>query len=73
MANQSQFKVELEQEEDGRWIGEVRSLPGVLAYGATRSDAQAAVQALALRVLADKLEHGEALPDALLSVSFHAA
>lgn len=73
MANQSQFKVELEQEEDGRWIGEVRSLPGVLAYGATRSEAQAAVQALALRVLADRLEHGETLPDTLLNVSFHAA
>ncbi len=53
MANQSQFKVELEQEEDGRWIGEVPSLPGVLVYGATRSETQAAVQALALRVLAD--------------------
>ena len=66
MAKQSQFKVELEQEEDGRWIGEVPSLPGVLAYGATRFEAQAAVQALALRVLADRLEHGEALPDTLL-------
>ena len=73
MPNQGQFKVELEQEEDGRWIGEISSLPGVLAYGATRSEAQAAVQALALRVLADKLEHGEALPDTLLNVLFHAA
>ncbi len=54
MANQSQFEVELEQEEDGRWIGEIPSLPGVLVYGATRSQAQAAVQALALRVLADR-------------------
>ena len=73
MANQSQFKVELEQEEDGRWIGEVPSLPGVLAYGSTRPEAQAAVQALALRVLVDRLEHGEVLPDTLLNVSFHAA
>ena len=73
MANQSRFTVELEQEKDGRWIGEVPSLPGVLVYGATRAEAQAAVQALALRVLADKLEHGEALPDTLLNVSFHAA
>ena len=72
MMDQNHLKVELEQEEDGRWIGEVPSLPGVLTYGSTRSEAQAAVQALALRVLADRLEHGEALPDTLLSVSFHA-
>ena len=52
MANQSQFKVELEQEENGRWIGEVPELPGVMAYGSTRGEALAAVQALALRVLA---------------------
>lgn len=73
MANQSQFKVELEQEEDGRWIGEVPTLPGVMAYGSSRGQALAAVQALALRVLADRLEHGEALPDQLLNVSFIAA
>ncbi len=59
MMDQNHLKVELEQEEDGRWIGEVPSLPGVLAYGSTRSEAQAAVQAFALRVLADRLEHGE--------------
>ncbi|HWF60618.1 MAG TPA: type II toxin-antitoxin system HicB family antitoxin [Nitrospira sp.] len=73
MSNLSQFKVELEQEEDGRWIGEVPSLPGVMAYGTTRSQALASVQALALHVLADRLEHGEALPDSLLTVSFIAA
>jgi predicted RNase H-like HicB family nuclease len=55
MATNGQFKIELEQEEDGRWIGEVPTLPGVMAYGLTRAEALAAVQALALRVLADPL------------------
>ena len=64
--------VEVEREEDGRWIAEVPDLPGVLAYGATREDAVARVQALALRVLADRLEHGEGAAD-LLSVDFRAA
>ncbi len=54
--------IELEQEEDGRWLSEVPELPGVLAYGQTRDDAIARVQALALRVLADRLEHGEHVP-----------
>src|SRR5438874_10166787 len=54
--------VEAEQEQDGRWIGEVIELPGVLAYGQTREEAIARVQALALRVLADRLEHGEPVP-----------
>jgi predicted RNase H-like HicB family nuclease len=66
------FKVEIEQEEDGRWIAEVVELPGVLAYGATPDEARARVQALALRVLADRLEHGEAGPD-LVNISFAAA
>ena len=66
------FLVEMEQEEDGRWIAEVIDLPGVLAYGRTPEEAKAKVQALALRVLADRLEHGEAGPD-LLSISFAAA
>jgi predicted RNase H-like HicB family nuclease len=56
------FSVELEKEEDGRWIAEVPSLPGVMAYGATRRQAMAKVEALALRVLADRLEHGESVP-----------
>jgi len=64
--------VELEQESDGRWIAEIPELPGVMAYGKSSDDAQAKVQALALRVLADRLEHGEASPD-LLSISFKAA
>ena len=66
------FKVELEREEDGRWIGEVPDLPGVLAYGSSRDEAQAKVQALALRVVAERLEHGEAGPQ-LLDISFRAA
>jgi len=73
MASNGQFKIELEQEEDGRWIGEVPTLAGVMAYGRTRAEALAAVQVLALRVLADRLEHGEALPEELLNVSFIAA
>jgi predicted RNase H-like HicB family nuclease len=66
------FRVEIEQEEDGRWIAEVVDLPGVLAYGSTAKEAQAKVQALALRVVADRLEHGEAGPE-LVSISFAAA
>ena len=66
------FRVEIEQEEDGRWIAEVVDLSGVLAYGKTPEEAKAKVQALALRVVADRLEHGEAGPD-LVSISFAAA
>jgi Uncharacterized conserved protein len=66
------FRVEIEQEEDGRWIAEVVDLPGVLAYGSTSEEARAKVQALALRVVADRLEHGEAGTD-LVSISFAAA
>jgi len=73
MAKSGQFAIELEQEDDGRWIGEVPTLPGVMAYGLTRAEALAAVQALALRAMADRLEHGEALPDEFLNVSFIAA
>jgi predicted RNase H-like HicB family nuclease len=57
--------VELDRETDGRWIAEVVDLPGVMVYGGTREEALAAAQALALRVLADKLEHGEAPADPL--------
>ena len=56
------FVVEIEREDDGRWIAEVVALPGVMAYGSTREDALAKVEVLALRVLADRLEHGEAIP-----------
>jgi len=66
------FKVELEQEEDGRWLAEVLELPGVLAYGDNQHAALSRVQALALRVVAERLDHGEAGPE-LLSISFAAA
>jgi predicted RNase H-like HicB family nuclease len=56
------LKIELEREEDGRWIAEVPSLAGVLAYGESREEAIAKAEALALRVLADRLEHGEEVP-----------
>jgi predicted RNase H-like HicB family nuclease len=56
------FVVELEREADGRWIAEVVALPGVMAYGDTREEALARAEVLALRVLADRLEHGEAIP-----------
>ena len=51
------FRVEIEREDDGRWLAEVPELPGVLAYGTSASEVQAKVQALALRVVADRLEH----------------
>ena len=51
--------IELDREEDGRWIAEVKDLPGVLTYGQTREEAIAKAQALALRVIADRIEHGE--------------
>jgi predicted RNase H-like HicB family nuclease len=57
------LRVELEQESDGRWLAEVVELPGVLAYGATRDEALARAEALALRVIADRLEHGERAPE----------
>jgi len=66
------FRIELDREDDGRWIAEIADLPGVLCYGASRDEAVARVQALALRVLADRLEHAEA-PAELLDVSFRAA
>ena len=64
--------IELDQETDGRWMAEVSALPGVMTYGVTPADATAKVQALALRVLAERLEHGEAVPE-LLTVTFDAA
>jgi predicted RNase H-like HicB family nuclease len=64
--------IELEQEKDDRWIAEVLDLPGVLAYGLTREEAIARAKALSLRVLADRLEHGESTPE-LTRISFLAA
>ncbi len=56
------FSIEHEQEEDGRWLAEVPELPGVLAYGATADEAMLKVEALALRVIAERLEQGESRP-----------
>jgi predicted RNase H-like HicB family nuclease len=64
--------IELDREDDGRWLAEVPALSGVMCYGETREDAVARVQALALRVIADRLEHGETGPT-LLALSFEAA
>jgi predicted RNase H-like HicB family nuclease len=54
--------IEVEREDDGRWLAEIPDLPGVLAYGASRNDAIGKAQVLALRVLADRLDHGEPVP-----------
>ena len=59
----SDFTVEIEREDDGRWIGEVVDLPGVLAYGNSHDEVVAKAKALAFRVLADRLEHGEVIPE----------
>ena len=56
------LSVEVEQEDDGRWLAEVPELPGVLAYGGTRTEAVDRAQALALRVLADRIDNGEPVP-----------
>lgn len=56
------LRIETERETDGRWIGEVPALPGVLAYGQTEAEARTRATALALRVIADRIEHGEKLP-----------
>jgi predicted RNase H-like HicB family nuclease len=67
------FAIEIDRETDGRWIAEVIDIPGVLAYGQTQEEAMAKVQALALRVIAERLELGEAISEDFLSVSFAAA
>ena len=64
------FELECEREDDGRWVAEVPQLPGVLAYGATAEEAMSKAEVLALRVLADRLEHGESRPH---SISFNVA
>jgi predicted RNase H-like HicB family nuclease len=64
--------IEYHREEDGRWLADIPALPGATAYGRTRRQATAAVQALALRLIADRLEHGEAVPGPM-DVSFVAA
>jgi predicted RNase H-like HicB family nuclease len=65
------LKVEFDRETDGRWIADIPALPGVMVYGRTRKQALAAVEALALRAIADRPEHGEAVPGEM-TVSFAA-
>jgi predicted RNase H-like HicB family nuclease len=67
------LNIELEQETDGRWIAEIDELSGVLVYGETREDAIRKVKTLALRVVADRLENGESLPNQVESLIFEAA
>jgi predicted RNase H-like HicB family nuclease len=67
-----QLAIEIEREEDGRWLADVPGLPGVMTYGGTREQAIARVQALALRVVAERLELGEAPPE-FMEVAFSAA
>lgn len=57
------MNIEIEREEDGRWIAEVPDLAGVMAYGQNQEEAISKVEVLALRVLADRLEHGEEIPE----------
>jgi predicted RNase H-like HicB family nuclease len=66
------FSIEVEGEEDGRWLAEIPELPGVLAYGASSEEAMGKAEILALRVLAERLEHGEIRP-VDLSISVPAA
>jgi predicted RNase H-like HicB family nuclease len=65
------MRIEVEQEADGRWIAEVSVIPGAMAYGTSRKEAVAKVEALVLRILADKVEHGEDTPqlDRVFSVA----
>ena len=62
VSDRNTFTVELEQEADGRWLAEVLELPGVLAYGSSSDEARARVEALALRVLAERREEGDIVP-----------
>lgn len=68
------LRIEIDREDDGRVIAEIADLPGVIAYGHSEQDALAKVQALALRVIADRIEHGESVPAiaAVFSVQAHA-
>jgi predicted RNase H-like HicB family nuclease len=65
------LRIDIEREADGRWIAEIPELPGVMAYGPTETEARAKVSALALRTLADRVEHGEPVPQ--LNQMFSAA
>ena len=62
------FRIEVERETDGRWFADIPQLPGTMAYGDTSEEAVSNVQALGLRVLADRIEHGEALPEGVMDL-----
>ena len=66
------YNIEYEREEDGRWLAEVNELPGVLAYGKTSDEAMVKAEVLALRVLAERLDHGERRPEPI-TITFKAA
>lgn len=66
------LKIESDCEDDGRWIAEIPAMPGVMAYGGSEAEAKGKVLALALRVIADRLDHGEPLPREIAAV-FEAA
>jgi predicted RNase H-like HicB family nuclease len=57
------LRIDVEREADGRWIGEIGALPGVMVYGMTEAEVRQKVAALALRVIADRIEHGEPVPE----------
>jgi predicted RNase H-like HicB family nuclease len=59
----ARIEIELEQEDDGRWIAEIPALPGVMVYGGSQEEASRLVEALALRVIAERLEHSEPIPE----------
>ena len=61
-AKRRSYRIELEREEDGRWIAEIPALPGVMAYGTTEAEARSKTTALAFRVMADLIERGEPVP-----------
>jgi len=62
-AESTDMRIEVQREEDQRWLAEVLDLPGVMAYGETRDQAVAKAEAIALRVIADRIDHGESIPE----------
>jgi predicted RNase H-like HicB family nuclease len=71
-ASRFSLAIEYYREDDGRWLADIPALPGVTAYGRTKKLATASVQALALRLIAERLEHGEAIPGPWTSLSSYA-
>ena len=57
------MKIEIDREDDGRWIAEIPEMPGVMAYGVSRQEAITKVEALTLRLIADRIDHGERIPE----------